>query len=616
MSWRLPNFDPVRTLGTSRTGTVVLAKDTETGSVSAVKYLAPEVYNAPGFADTYRREAGRLMALDHDNLAAVQQYVEHRGAAAIIGEFVDGVSLRSLLASGALEAQAALYVIKSVLSGLAAAHRQALVHRDLRPENILVTSDLVVKVTDLGVPLPPAYGSGLPGDPRYRSPELWLGHSPNAASDVFAAASVLVECLTGAPASAPGGKPLGFAAVTGGEATPLLPYELPAPLASFLERSLSIAAGGRPFQAGDMLAELRSAAVAAYGEGWEYVARSGLAVRLAAPVAPPPPPPSGPRTAAWLGRARPVLSRRRSTWIMAGTSSLAIIAIGLVLLIVAPSQANNGLSADTLPSIPGPVVPVRASPVPGGDTTGPEEVTGVKVVSRAQTAITLDWDAAFDNVGVTGYIVQRNGMTVGTSYTPGFTDQQLTAKTTYTYTVVAFDAVGNQSDPSAPVTATTLVAPDKTPPSTPNGLYASGRNSTVVVLDWSAAKDDMGVAGYTVYRDGRQVGTVVQPGFRDTGLKANTTYRYQIRAYDASGNQSKLSGTLSVTTLKASSTTPLTPTPTPKPTPKPTPTPTSNPTPSPSQSDSPTPSPSDGSTPSDSGDPTANDIGATDGSAE
>jgi len=188
------------------------------------------------------------------------------------------------------------------------------------------------------------------------------------------------------------------------------------------------------------------------------------------------------------------------------------------------------------------------TPTGGADTTRPTTPTGVVVAAGGSSAINLSWNASTDNVGVTGYIVFRNSTQVGTPVTTSYADTGLSAGTTYSYTVAARDASGNNSFLSTVASATTTGTGDTTRPSTPAGLTATVASSSVVNLSWNASTDNVGVTGYIVRRNGTQVGTPVTTSFSNTGLSAGTTYRYTVAARDAAGNNSFLSTVASATT--------------------------------------------------------------------
>src|SRR5215469_13186591 len=281
------------------------------------------------------------------------------------------------------------------------------------------------------------------------------------------------------------------------------------------------------------------------------------------------------------------------------------------------------------------------------DTTPPSVPAGLVGTAISSSQINLSWTASTDNVGVTGYNVYRGGTKIGTSGTTSYSDTGLTASTTYTYTVAAYDAAGNASAQSASVSATTnpaasltvsmmsptngatvsqtvmvsanatdssgvpsvqfqldganiggsiAVSPynfswnttttsngshtlraiakdasgqtstsssvtvtvnnsttDTTPPSVPAGLVGTAISSSQINLSWTASTDNVGVTGYNVYRGGTKIGTSGTTSYSDTGLTASTTYTYTVAAYDAAGNASAQSASVSATTNPAAS---------------------------------------------------------------
>src|SRR5881296_1023882 len=217
------------------------------------------------------------------------------------------------------------------------------------------------------------------------------------------------------------------------------------------------------------------------------------------------------------------------------------------------SYADTGLSAATTYSYTvaardaaGNTSPDSASvSITIADTTPPTTPTGLMAAAAGSTGANLSWSASTDNVGVTGYIVRRNGVQVATPATTSFADTGLSAATTYSYTVAARDAAGNISPNS---TSVSITIADTTPPTTPAGLTAAAAGSTGVNLSWSASTDNVGVTGYIVRRNGVQVATPATTSFADTGLSDATTYSYTVAARDAAGNISPNSASVSVTT--------------------------------------------------------------------
>lgn len=205
-------------------------------------------------------------------------------------------------------------------------------------------------------------------------------------------------------------------------------------------------------------------------------------------------------------------------------------------------------------SVPSSSASATTQPVP--DTTAPSTPTGLSATAVSPSQINLAWTAATDNVGVTGYNVHRGGTLIATlGAVTSFQDTGLSSSTSYTYRVRARDAAGNISTASPPASATTQPLPDTTAPTVPTGLSATAASSSQINLSWTAATDNVGVAGYHVFRNGMQIATLgAVTTFQNTGLAASTTYSYTVRAYDAAGNVSSQSIAANATTQAPSTT--------------------------------------------------------------
>lgn len=218
---------------------------------------------------------------------------------------------------------------------------------------------------------------------------------------------------------------------------------------------------------------------------------------------------------------------------------------------------------DSGPSAPLSVVTLAASsggttssPTPSVDTTAPSVPNGLNAMAVSSTQINLSWIAASDNVAVSGYRIYRGGAQVGTTSNSSYSVTGLTAGTSYSFTVAAYDAAGNVSAQSSAVTATTPAVADTAAPTIPGGVTATAVSQTQISLSWNASTDNVGVVGYKVYRNGSQVATTISTSYSSTGLSAGTTYSFAIAAYDAGGNTSGMSAVVSATTESASSPSP------------------------------------------------------------
>src|SRR5262245_2834158 len=208
-------------------------------------------------------------------------------------------------------------------------------------------------------------------------------------------------------------------------------------------------------------------------------------------------------------------------------------------------------------------VAVVPAPPPVADTIAPGAPGTPSTTVAGPNQINLNWGAATDNVGVTGYRVERcagigcsSFLQVATPTGTSFNDTGLAANTSYSYRVRAADAVGNLGGYSLTVSATTAAA-DVLAPTAPT-LTATAVSAAQINLSWTASTDDVGVTGYRLERclgsgcsTWIQIATPTGTSFSDTGLAASTTYRYWVRAVDAAGNLSAWSNIVTLTTPAA-----------------------------------------------------------------
>ncbi|HSX52920.1 MAG TPA: Ig-like domain-containing protein [Patescibacteria group bacterium] len=207
--------------------------------------------------------------------------------------------------------------------------------------------------------------------------------------------------------------------------------------------------------------------------------------------------------------------------------------------IVAIDAANNSSQPSNTLNLTTPQAP---------DTQPPTAPVNLTATASSATNVNLSWSASTDNVGVTGYRVLRNNVVIATVTQTGYADGSVLPSTNYTYTVVAFDAVGNASPSSNSVSVTTPALPDTTPPSAPSNLAGSAISETQVNLTWTASSDNVGVGGYNVFRNGSKIATTNSTAFGDATVSAGQTYTYYVIAFDAANNQSAQSNQISVIT--------------------------------------------------------------------
>ncbi|MGW6413825.1 protein kinase domain-containing protein [Streptomyces sp. NPDC055055] len=278
-TWTVPGYTESRELGAGASGRVVLARHDATGVPVAVKYLSERLRTDEAFVRGFRSEARLLGALDTPYVVGLYEYVEAPQGAAIVMELVDGVALRALLArEGSTGPEAALVVLKGSLLGLAAAHRAGVVHRDYKPENVLVAADGSSKLVDFGIATGRDSRPGVAGTPAYMAPEQWHGAPAAPSADVYAATATFFECLTGRKPFA--GDNFAELALQHLEA-PVPDEQAPEPLRPLIRRGLAKTPDERPENAAAFVSELESVATAAYGPDWEERGRGRLAALAA-----------------------------------------------------------------------------------------------------------------------------------------------------------------------------------------------------------------------------------------------------------------------------------------------------------------------------------------------
>ncbi|GGU85908.1 hypothetical protein GCM10010260_18430 [Streptomyces filipinensis] len=373
--WTVPGYEPIRTLGEGSGGRVVLARHLATGVPVAIKYLSGRLFADREFLARFRAEGRLLGELRHPCVVRLYEYVEARAGAAIVMEAVDGVSLRGLLRRhGTTGPEAALVLLKGSLLGLGAAHAAGVVHRDYKPENVLVRADGSSTLADFGIAVRSGRETESAGTPAYMAPEQWQGAAGGPAADVYAASVVFFECLTGR---------LPFPA---GDLTALrlqhlrapVPLDdVPGPVRALLRDGLAKDPADRPgIEA--LIADLERSATEGYGAGWEERGRRRLAelaalLALLFPLT---------TTAALDGSAQALtlLGRiRRGGWKVAtgATAALVIVAGGATYAKDRPHETATTVASSTPSLLNPPTTPGTSAPAsPTSAPTSAPPTTG------------------------------------------------------------------------------------------------------------------------------------------------------------------------------------------------------------------------------------------------
>jgi serine/threonine-protein kinase len=367
--WNVPGYTELRALGSGGFGEVVLARHDATGVLVAIKYLRRDLLADQEFAELFRGEAAVLASLDDLNVVRLYEYVESPSGAAIVMELIDGVTLREILThQGSTTAEAALVVLQGSLLGLAAAHRRGVVHRDYKPENVLVSGDGVSKLTDFGIAARTGERPIPAGTLLYAAPEQMDGGRAGPASDVYSATATFYECLTGRPPFS-GQTAAELVRQHRSEPVPLDP--VPAPLRPLVAAGMAKDPWRRPSDASTLVTELETAASGAYGEDWQERGRShlGEAALLLAALWPSGTPPAVQGfTVYWI------FLRRHTRAVKAAIAvgvAIAVAAAGTALAAAGsprPSASSHPITVQTVSLQPSPSL---SSPSPSLSSSSP-----------------------------------------------------------------------------------------------------------------------------------------------------------------------------------------------------------------------------------------------------
>ncbi len=343
-----------RQLGAGGMARVYLGHDRLLDREVAVKVLAEPYASDPQFVERFRREASAAAGLNHPNIVAVYDRGETDGSYYIVMEYLSGPDLKQVIRRRApLPPLQAIDYAQQILAALGAAHRRDVVHRDVKPQNVLVAEDGHLKVTDFGIARAGAQtdmteAGSVIGTAQYLSPEQARGDEVTAASDCYAVGIVLYEMLTGR-VPFDGDRPVAVAMKQISDA-PMPPHEVepgvPPELDAVVMRALAKRPSERYRTADELSRALAETRTALDGSGsttrvMPAVGPATEETRVMDPATGPtrvgPPPPDEP----------PAGRRRRWPWIVAGVVLLAAIAVGAFLLL------RDDAAAVTIPQVAG-----------------------------------------------------------------------------------------------------------------------------------------------------------------------------------------------------------------------------------------------------------------------
>ena len=256
------------TLGSGGMGVVYQGEDTRLRRKVALKFLPEELAGDPDAVRRFRREAETIAALSHAHICAVYDIDEHEGRAFIVMECVDGLNLKTYMARHTLTTEQIVGIALQIAKALEAAHAKGIVHRDIKPGNVVISDNGVVKVLDFGLARRfktadtdelGLDGSTMPGRPlgtaNYMAPERILQMPLDPRSDLFSLGVVMYEMATGRLPFAGASPSETVSNILDNDPVPLttLASQHPKGLATIVDRLLAKRAGDRYPSASDLV---------------------------------------------------------------------------------------------------------------------------------------------------------------------------------------------------------------------------------------------------------------------------------------------------------------------------------------------------------------------------
>ncbi|QQQ74450.1 serine/threonine protein kinase [Saccharothrix sp. 6-C] len=391
----LPQYELGAEVGRGGMGVVYAAVHRPLGRAVAVKRLPGVLASDERMSARFAHEARLLARLDHPHIVPVYDYVQDRGEHLLVMEKLDGGTVWSRFTGSGVTPASSCAIGLAMLSGLHAAHGAGVLHLDVKPKNLLFTSGGVLKVADFGISQVVSEGATLVthggqvlGTPAYLSPEQALGNPLSPAADVYGAATVLYELLSGRlPFDSGGGALAMIQRHVHQQPRPLT--EVPSPLAQVIMRGLERDPRARYRNAETFAVDLAGAAAELFGRDW--LLRLGAPVHLSPHVAAAgnrsAPGPSGPRESLDLPVRATLVDTPATPPVRLGAQTL----VPAAQVLAAPGPARwfalaAGLAAAVMIALPF-AAPTRDLPILDADLSKPVAV-GQGDPATARLAVT------------------------------------------------------------------------------------------------------------------------------------------------------------------------------------------------------------------------------------
>jgi serine/threonine protein kinase len=499
--WKVPAYTELKRVGSGGFGDVMLARHDPSGTLVAIKYLRSDLLG-PEFLEMFRSEA----------------------------------------AVGKTTAEAALLVLQGSLLGLAAVHRRGVVHRDFKPENVLVNGDGISKLTDFGIAARSGDRPVPAGTLAYAAPEQMAGAPASPASDIYAATATFYECLTGRPPFT-GDTAEMLLRQHRSEPVPLDP--LPEPLRPLVSAGMAKNPAARPADAATFVTELNTAATGAYGRHWRDHGRShlGEAALLLAALWPSGPPPTVQGSAVQRIPLRQRIRPRRISAVkaaIAASAAIAAAAAGTALAAAgsqrppAPGQPIAAVQpvslqpspTQTSPSGSSPPTQTSQSPPSLSPAQGPPgtvvTASGTDWRGCSSTSVS-GWGTKLGTAGINGAGAFTLSITVPSNAALGATQLQFSPACSHSTHIPLATFTVTQAPPTATV------------PAAPSNLTVTAIDPHDIRLDWQDGS-------------GNETGFEINNGVNTRnaapnstsyiwgGLAPSTYMCFKVRAYNGAGD--------------------------------------------------------------------------------
>ncbi|QNE36183.1 serine/threonine protein kinase [Leifsonia shinshuensis] len=365
-------------------GEVWQATDLVIGRTVAIKILKDEYLGDPGFLERFRAEARHAALVNHEGIANVYDYGEEEGSAFLVMELVPGEALSTILErEHVLSTDRTLDIVAQTAAALHAAHAAGLVHRDIKPGNLLITPDGRVKITDFGIAriadqVPLTATGQVMGTVQYLSPEQASGHPASPTTDIYSLGIVAYECLAGRRPFT-GESQVAIAMAQINEAPPELPATVAEPVRNLVFACIAKNPADRPASAAHLAraaqalrrGDIRAAAASVPAVLGAAAATDAATVLMTSPNAAPTqattvlPAAAAGAVVEEEETEEPVEEKKRSPWtwpLIALIALLALVLIGTIIALLAqpktPSPTTTTTAAHTSPP------PTTPSPTP------------------------------------------------------------------------------------------------------------------------------------------------------------------------------------------------------------------------------------------------------------